>query len=376
MLKSLQSRRRIAHVVSSCEEFSGAIRVALNLANRFCEDYEVHVIYVYGSHDIHSSSLDGRIATKTLIFQKVRQRKAVQLAFLPLKNYLKEQEIEVVFAHGVFSALTTLPVAISMPSKCFVYCDHSALAKREGQKDRADTVIRYLLARFFDAVVTLTEQNRQDYIRIFHIKPSRLFAIYNWISPDLLSRPVCYDQTIRKLLWAGRLAEEKGIDLLIEIASKVLPKRPDWQWEVFGTGEMGEALAMQAEQRGISKQLVLRHYADDMYSLYPHYAVVTLTSYREGLPMVLLEGKASGLPMVAFDVITGPREIIRDDIDGFLVDPYDVDAYANRLEQLMDEPQLRNAMSLRARDDIHRFEKESIYAQWRELIENVVLWQR
>ena len=60
---------------------------------------------------------------------------------------------------------------------------------------------------------------------------------------------------------------------------------------------------------GLTAQLIQKGNVKDVYKLYNDYAFLVLPSYREGLPLVLLEAKASGLPMVSFDVTTGPKEI-------------------------------------------------------------------
>ena len=58
---------------------------------------------------------------------------------------------------------------------------------------------------------------------------------------------------------------------------------------------------------------------------------MVLPSYREGLPLVLLEAAACGLPMISFDIATGPNEIIRDKINGSLIPPYDCEKMADEI---------------------------------------------
>lgn len=79
--------------------------------------------------------------------------------------------------------------------------------------------------RFWDSLishctVTLTEQNRQDYIRKFHINPKKIRSIYNWIKPEILTMRKKYKADSRKIITVGRFSEEKGYDLLVEVAKK------------------------------------------------------------------------------------------------------------------------------------------------------------
>jgi glycosyltransferase involved in cell wall biosynthesis len=137
---------------------------------------------------------------------------------------------------------------------------------------------------------------------------------------------------------------------------------------VYGDGELAQDFCEGIAARGLQGHLIARGSTDDLYACYPRAAVVTLTSRREGLPLTLLEGKACGIPLIAFDVLTGPREIIRDGIDGLLIEPGDTARFAEELARLMSNDALRERMSAAARDDVKRFSQEAIYAKWQALL--------
>ncbi len=94
-----------------------------------------------------------------------------------------------------------------------------------------------------------------------------------------------------------------------------------------------------------------------------------LTSYREGLPLVLLEAKANHLPSVSFDIVSGPAEIIEDGIDGILVPPYDTERMAEEIYKLLTDRERRVEMSEHCSDNQKEFEREKILNQWKALIE-------
>ncbi|MDR1421482.1 MAG: glycosyltransferase [Coriobacteriales bacterium] len=363
------AKPKIALLVSSSDVFSGALTVATNMANRMAEDYEVHLLYVYGKNQRGLIPLDPRVQTAAFLPEGYRFRDSAQKLFGPLRRYLAAHDIPLVFVHGVFSGVSALLVALLVRTTKFVYCDHSALRRVEGQEDSRLTLLRRMIIWTYRAIVTLTRQNKGYYREYFGVEESKLFVIGNWVSPELLERPVHYASDSKRILWAGRLSHEKGIDHLLAIAKLVLPSHPDWVWDVYGDGELSTQLAADIEACGLTGQLCLRGYESNLARVYDSAAILTLTSRTEGLPMVLLEGKARGLPLIAFDIITGPSEIIADGVDGSLVPPYDHDAFAERLSALMDDPALRASFSAHARDTIHRFDHETIYAQWRALIE-------
>lgn len=103
---------------------------------------------------------------------------------------------------------------------------------------------------------------------------------------------------------------------------------------------------------------------------YKEYSMYVLSSYREGLPLVLLEAKANRLPIVSFDIMTGPREIVRDGIDGILVPLYDLEKMGNAICSLIENEDLRSSMSLKSQENIYKFSKTAILKQWCDLIDS------
>lgn len=356
-------------LVSHLGTYGGTHRVACSLANRLVEDYEVHVAAVYNEDEKSLYHLDERIIQKVFLPSEKRLRSMALDLYKPFRRYLKEHEIDLVLLIGNYQSFIALPAILTTNNVCFVFCDHGALMNQ--WDSRALRIIHRLGSKFCDTTVVLTEQSRQDYITHLHRNPNRVKVIPNWIDPTLTEKQLEYNVQSKTILWAGRLDHEKGIHYLFDIARLVLPERPDWQWLVFGTGELEDELKTSIKQAGLEKQLILKGYSENLYEEYPSCAICTLTSEREGLPVVLLEAKACKIPLVSFDVVTGPREIICDGVDGFLVKPYDTAEFAVKLAQLMDNEQLRREFSDRAADTVGRFSADPIYSQWQELIENL-----
>ena len=96
-----------------------------------------------------------------------------------------------------------------------------------------------------------------------------------------------------------------------------------------------------------------------------------MPSYREGLPLVLLEAKENHLPIVSFDVMTGPREIVQDGIDGILVPPTDTKALGEAMCRLIENDVLRQSMSDHSWDNLEKFSKGKILEQWEAVIDSL-----
>ena len=92
-----------------------------------------------------------------------------------------------------------------------------------------------------------------------------------------------------------------------------------------------------------------------------------MTSRTEGLPMVLLEAQACGLPIVSFDCETGPSDIISDNTNGFLIDCYDTDKMVEKISLLCADYDLRLKFGQQALENVEKFRPESINAKWEDL---------
>lgn len=117
----------------------------------------------------------------------------------------------------------------------------------------------------------------------------------------------------------SRIDFVKGFEYLIEVSKLVFARYPDWQWHIYGDGEIEykNKIIDLIQQNNLQKHIILQGNRSDIYDLYQNYSFYVMTSRYEGLPMVLLEAKAKKLPIVSFDINSGPSDIIRDGIDGF-----------------------------------------------------------
>ena len=106
---------------------------------------------------------------------------------------------------------------------------------------------------------------------------------------------------------------------------------------------------------------------------YLNSSIFALSSRYEGLPMVLLEAQAAGLPIVSFTCKCGPRDVVTDGVDGILVEEGDVRGLAKALKRLMDDRELRRKMGEAAYKASDRFDEEKIMRQWLQLFEELCI---
>lgn len=363
----MDKRVNIAFLVSSLADMGGSVRVAVQLANKMCLEYSVY-FFEMSTRGECFFPLDKKVSRISLDLTSEKIKDKIKDARIPLRDFLQKEGIDILMGIGIDeSCAAVLPCLEAHVS--LVFCDHGALINEIEKKKT--TFLRKMLAKASRRVVVLTETSKHDYEEIFHSHADKIIWIPNWIPNNLQERALRYNTYSKKILWAGRLDEEKGIDLLFEVAQKVLPLHPDWVWDVYGdkvlyTGDfdLEEAIA----GSDLVGQLNLCGRVDNLYERYRDYSIGTLTSYREGLPLFLLETKACAIPSISFDVNTGPRDIIEDGTDGFLVTCYDCDEYAKKLCLMIEDAQLRCEMSYASQRNIEKFSENQVYMQWQQLI--------
>lgn len=173
-----------------------------------------------------------------------------------------------------------------------------------------------------------------------------------------------------RLLGVGRLHPHKGFDLLIEAFRSISGYFPDWDLVIVGEGDDRDTLQAQIDAADLAGRVVLVGRVGNIGQWYEQSDLYVLSSRVEGLSNSLLEAMASSLAPVAFDCETGPREIIRDGIDGVLVSPSeDVEALAAHLSDLMAHESKRQAYAKRAVDVLDRFSVARVMALWRQVFE-------
>jgi len=219
------------------------------------------------------------------------------------------------------------------------------------------------IASRYDSFVVLTEEDRLYWLEEFPNLKDKIRVIPNprTFEPSDFS----VEGRTKTVLAAGRYCEQKNFSDLVK-AWNLIPEavRSGWKLRIAGDGPL------RAELERISDGSVILGPASDMKAEYGKASIFALTSRYEGLPMVLLEAQAAGLPIVSYECKCGPRDVLADGSDGYLVPEGDVEGFAGKLAYLISSQELRSAMGDAALTASEHFASEMILSKWNSLLYN------
>lgn len=174
----------------------------------------------------------------------------------------------------------------------------------------------------------------------------------------------------RKMLLAvGRLVEQKGFDRLLEVFDELAQFHMDWDLVMLGEGPQRGMLEQKIYMAGLAQRVFLPGTLGNVGEWYARADLFVMSSRFEGFPNTLLEALASGLPVVSVDCDTGPRDIIRHEVDGLLVAPEDSAGLEHALGRLMGDADLRARFSRRAIEVRQRFSMLRVADMWQTMFE-------
>ncbi len=355
-----------------CSADKGGInRVVSSLCNELSTDkrYNIHILSICEKEPILAYEVNKNINVWCLGAKSSwRLRNTVIFSIPKIIKYIKENHIDIIFMTGHYVppiALLTKPFV-----KCkFIFWDHGALENQIS--DKKATLFRRMASKISDKIIVLTKRSKEAYKKRFGICDDKIEYIYNFLDESIFDYLKEYDYKSKKLLSVGRISPEKGYDMLLDIAQKLLKKYDDWEWHIYGDGEELSNIKTKVCAMGLENRLVFKGGGHNIYKIYKDYGIYVMTSYREGLPLVLLEAKANGLPVVSFDCATGPAEIVRNGIDGYLIKCYNKQSMIDKLSELMENESLRIKLSEHSKENLVDFDKNVIVEKWKNLIDKI-----
>jgi len=170
----------------------------------------------------------------------------------------------------------------------------------------------------------------------------------------------------------GRLAPEKGFDVLIRAFARSAAELPDWGLVILGEGPERAVLESIVAELGLESRVCLPGVVDDPFATLRRADLFVLSSRSESFGNALVEAMACGLPVVATRCWARSPGLVRDGVDGLLVPPDDVDALAPPMAELMRDEARRKQMASEAAAAVERFDVPAVSRTWDELLRAIV----
>ncbi|MDO5391566.1 MAG: glycosyltransferase family 4 protein [Eubacteriales bacterium] len=343
----------------------GTERVAVQLANALQEDgtYDICFVSLTEQQEKPFYPLKSEINRYRLGRKWINPGPGYLPVIGKLRRFLKEQQIDIIIDIDIVLDVLSIPAAKRLKTKV-VSWEHFT-ADFELSVLYRKMILKYSVKRS-DYMVVLTDGDLEEYRNRLGRK-NAIRRIYNPVAYQWKKETELEQKKI--ILTVGRLVPEKGIEYLKKVSVKILERYSEWQWVVLGEGVERENLEQFIIENNLQNRLVLKGNVENVDEYLQQASIFVITSKYEGLGLSMLEARAMKVPCVSFDVKMGPRELIHNGIDGYLVTPFDCEDMIKKIETLINDPKLRKQFAEKAFLHMNEFRVQKIKEQWKEILE-------
>ncbi|WP_324027966.1 glycosyltransferase [Maribacter sp. BPC-D8] len=360
----MANKKRIAFLLSIITERGGIGRVTSLISDQLnnIENFEIHIIS-YAKKGPTSYGWNDEIPYHYLLENQTSMKKGIFKASKRLRNILAFNKIDILISCGqIVGPLGVLSTVFNKTK--LIYWSHTSF--KGASKKQFRMFNEHITATFSTTLITLTKADEENYSKETLAK--RVVQIYNPIDAKLEKQSKMFLPNTNKIISVGRLSFEKNFEDIIDIAKIVKMKYPNLKWHIYGSGEHKKTLEQRIEEKGVKDIVILMGQSNKLYELYNDYSLMVMTSRYEGFPMSLLEGLASQLPLISYDVPTGPNEIIRENINGYLIEPFNQNEMANKIIHLLAHPDKMMEFSRNNKKFKTEYSLKNIINKWEETL--------
>lgn len=356
---------KVLHIISSGGMY-GAEAVILNVSRGLMELGHESVLGVFSNSAHPNTQLQESAAAAGVPAFAIPCRGQIDRSVpRAIRELAHTTRADVVHAHGykadVYAYLARSGMRVPLVSTCHTWYDNDLAVSLYGALDR-------WVLRSFAGVVAVSDEVRAKLLSA-GVLDRRIRIIRNGIDLRRFDRA---EDGNRRVGLVGRLAPEKGVDLFLRAAAMVLAEMPETQFVIAGDGPERAALESLIAQLGIGKRVTLAGQMDDMRGFYASLHVLVSASRQEGLPIALLEGMASRLPVVATAVGEVPKLVIHERT-GLLVPPNDAESLGQAMLRLLRDDALRSTLAEAAlRQVAEGFSSHNMTEEYLQLYQDVI----
>ncbi len=288
---------------------------------------------------------------------KITNLNGMSKKFAFIRSRVNDYDFVFVVSMGKLSFLIMwLVIFLNRKDVKYISCEHVSLSSFPWWVKK----LKLFALKGYNKVIVLTDE---DY---YKLKSKR-------ISVEKIPNPIKYHNfqkecLNRKILAVGRLEEQKNFSELIDICGKFFSKKPGYQLLIAGEGKLRKELSDKIMAENLQDNIILLGKVNNIEDYYKECDFLVMTSLYEGLPLALLESKAWSLPVIAYDCPTGPKEIIKNGEDGFLVSNRNGDEFLDKMLLLAGNDELTLKMSKNTVSSHMDFDYKIVSDKWLSII--------
>ncbi len=360
---------RIGFLISNLSA-GGAERATSSLANYFSQHgHEVEIITFKDSDSFYT--LEDKVTHLRLGFDEIALSLSLKRIFGALKrmfkirSFIKKRKLDVLI--GMSFSMTWYTVFATKFTKT-----KSVGTERNNPYKYKATKINSFLRKFFYKFC-------DGYV--FQTKKSSLFFTVKLKKRDIIIPNAIFNETVYKLTVpekreklicaVGRLNEQKRFDILIDAFASIAEKIPEHRMIIFGEGDLRKELEERVASYSLEERIFLPGTDPEAVKIVNRADVFVLSSDLEGMPNVLMEAMAMGVPCVSTRCDMGPEELIENEKNGLLVDVGSTQQIAQAMFGIIKNPDLSEKLSSNARGLIRTHSIDAISEKWLDFLKSI-----
>lgn len=351
---------KIGLIIEDITKKGGTERALIKLSEILLENgNDVVIISVSGKNQTPYYNIDKKVEILFLGEEKIEKLNKVGKVFYyfnflkKVKSLVKNEKIECIISgrHAISILLPFIKV------KHKIACEHVPYYLIP----KISRIARIIAYRFLNKLIVLTETEKNIYERKNF---KNIIVIPNALT---FKGEKISDLKNNLLLAVGRFEKEKDFHSLLIIFEKIVKNNKNWKLKIIGEGSLERELKELTQNLKIEKNVIFEKWTKNIEDEYRESSIYLMTSKFEGLPLVLLEAMSVGVPVIAYDCPTGPREIIKNGNNGYLIKNNDEEEFIEKLQILMYDSNIRNKMGENAKEYSNNYNAESVAKKWRAL---------
>ena len=355
--------------INSMLPSGGIERVVSNLCNNLSKDYVITILtkdveksFYPLNKEIKLQSLNVPVnlnMRKSKLFRAFQVIKSFFLTHKRLKEQLKKIAADYIYVVHVYNALEVL---FAKGKEKLIISEHGSYF---GYNKIYTLLKKFAYPRAYKLIVPST-MDTAVYIKLnypaVYIPHHKTFSIGEKIA-DVQNNHI--------VLNVGRYTDDKRQLLLLEIWNEIVKtnKNKDWKLVLVGSGENEEKLRVFINEQKLENSVELKKPTARISEEYLKSGVFAFTSRFEGFGMVLLEAMSFGLSCISFDCPSGPRDVVQDSSNGFLIQNNNAKLFLEKLVELMDDSELRLRFQKDAIQTINNWDNDKITNTWKEILQ-------